>query len=336
MIKNHKLLGARFSLRNRKNAKRVQAIPKKLKSLSMRSHDTCPLCTHSEATLLSEVDREGFPCDTVICEHCDFVFNDTFLSKPEEYYSHNWGEGRWKDPEKNFLHRTRPDAYAWKRMAYISNYLGNAYRECRTVLEVGCGDGCNLLPYHANGKKVLGIDYDESFLKAGRDRGMELRSGGVDSLLNEEKFDLVMLIHSFEHMIDLYDAIDKVSRHLEPDGYVYVEVPGLLYWNRRRSEQLKEMGLVSTNDILSYIQMQHNYHFDLAHLKYFWENSGFCTLIGDEWVRCIFQKSSEVKATVPEKSGVEKFLRTVESDHGSWKSSACRVSKLLKRYSCGK
>ena len=60
------------------------------------------------------------------------------------------------------------------------------------MLEVGCGDGCNLLPYHLIGKKVVGCDYDYRFLVPGREKGMELIEGDLRNIPSDRKFDLIM------------------------------------------------------------------------------------------------------------------------------------------------
>ena len=39
-------------------------------------------------------------------------------------------------------------------------------------MEVGCGDGCNLYPYHLIGLDVKGFDYGNEFLEVGRKRGI--------------------------------------------------------------------------------------------------------------------------------------------------------------------
>ena len=41
---------------------------------------------------------------------------------------------------------------------------------------------------------------------------------------------------------------------------------------------------------MTYLQFQHNYHFDLSHLVEFWQRNGFKMIQGDEWVRALFRK----------------------------------------------
>ena len=100
-------------------------------------------------------------------------------------------------------------------------------------MEVGCGDGCNLYPYHLIGLNVKGFDYSEEFLEVGRKRGMNLIKGDFSS--SKQQFDLILLVHSLEHMLDLDKVVRNVHNLLKDKGYVYVEVPGLRNWNRKQA-----------------------------------------------------------------------------------------------------
>ena len=85
----------------------------------------------------------------------------------------------------------------------------------------------------------------------------------------KQQFDLILLVHSFEHMLDLDKVVRNVHNLLKDQGYVYVEVPGLRNWNRKQAESKNLGRLISSNNIMTYLQFQHNYHFDLSHLVEF-------------------------------------------------------------------
>lgn len=224
------------------------------------SHDSCPICKNKNVDLIAEVDRAGFPCETVICQHCKFIFNNTYIANPSDFYSREWGDKQWGDPEKNFNKRTSTDSYSWKRMAFLAKSLNNEFSKIKNVLEVGCGDGCNLLPYHSIGKRVVGCDFDDRFLQPGRDLGMELVTGDIENISAKNSFDLILLIHSFEHVINMDETIQSIAKNITPDGLVFVEVPGVFAWNRRKKDAMQSMGMTSSNNFLGYLQFQHNYH----------------------------------------------------------------------------
>ena len=45
--------------------------------------------------------------------------------------------------------------------------------------------------------------------------------------IKEGPYDLIMLVYSFEHMLDLNEVVTKVQSLLKGNGFVYLEIPGL-------------------------------------------------------------------------------------------------------------
>ena len=332
---NYKLLSFRYKklfLLNRYKSHKIKSI---LNNIKKEEHSFCPICLGEEVNLISEVDRVGFLVDTVVCVKCEFVFNSSYIANPIEYYRKEFGEDRWENPEKSFLRRTSQGSFSPKRFEFIKKTIGDDFSKIEKILEVGCGDGCNLLPYYLIGKSVVGCDFNVNFLIPGRKRGMELIEGDIQSIPESRKFDLIMLIHSFEHLINLDEMVKQVSSHLNPGGFVFVEVPGIVNWNRTINNKKSDMGLNSSNNFMGYLQFQHNYHFDLGHLKYIWERNNFEIVEGDEWVRAIFKRNeanSDVKTSYDElNQNVIKHLKEVERDFLSIQNLMSGFIKLIYR-----
>ncbi len=96
------------------------------------------------------------------------------------------------------------------------------------VLDVGSGSGMVPLAVSLAGDvDVLGID---PFASGDRRLGdhAELRAVGLDAVTG--RFDLVMLHHSLEHMLDPLDALRVAVGLLEPGGVVLVRVPTASSW----------------------------------------------------------------------------------------------------------
>jgi len=320
-----KLLSFRYSSNFFYNRIKLKKLRFQYNHVQISCHETCPVCGCSSGVLIGEVDRIGFPCDTVICDDCQLVFNNSYIANPSEFYSQIWGVDRWGDPEENFSKRISSDSYSWKRFAFVAKQLGSNLKKIQKILEVGCGDGCNLLPYHLVGKEVVGLDLDDRYLDPGRKCGMNLVEGGFECIEPSRTFDLAMYIHSFEHMLHLDSCVQDVSKYLSVGSYVYVEVPGIINMNQPLSNQKRAMGLRSKSNFLGYLQFQHNYHFDLSHIKLIWERNGFEMIKGDEWVRCIFKKNDNLNSPQPNYRSVrdEKIfnhLVRVESDFFSTKN----------------
>ena len=334
---NNQLLSFRYRKSFLFNRFKFKKIESKFKIIKKGLHAFCPICFNKEVNLISEVDRDAYPCDTVVCTKCEFIFNDSYMANPIEYYRKQFGKDRWKKPEKNFVKRTSLEAFSFKRFEFLKKTMGEHFPKIESLLEIGCGDGCNLLPYHLIGKSVVGCDFNDNFLEPGRKRGMDLIEGDVQCILETRKFDLIMLIHSFEHVIDLDEMVQQVYGRLNPGGFVFVEVPGIVNWNRTKKTKKSEMGLNSSNNFMGYLQFQHNYHFDLGHLKYIWERNNFEMIEGDEWVRAIFKRkdisNSDHIEIQPDLNGLKKntlqHLKEVEKDFLSISSLSLGLIKLI-------
>ena len=331
MDKSAHLLSYRFSKKNPLNKARRSKLTREEINAKTGSHDTCPGCGVTKGFLISEVDRVGFWCDTVVCSGCDLVFNDSYLLEPLEYYASVFGKRKWQEPELNFLKRTAPDAYAWKRLAYVTTALGNDFQKVQNVMEVGCGDGCNLYPYHLLGLEVIGFDYGGEFLEVGRKQGMNIIQGDFSS--RKQQYDLILLVHAFEHMLDLDGVVNNVHRLLKDEGWVYVEVPGIRNMLRKQRAMKKEDGYLSSNNTLGYLQYQHNFHLDLDHLLMFWERNGFEMIQGDEWIRALFKKKIKSRTSINQRNDILSYLQAVEKDFLSLGNLVNKTARrVLKAY----
>lgn len=91
------------------------------------------------------------------------------------------------------------------------------------IVDVGCGSGHLLFRLHNAGfRQLTGVD---PFMPAPREPAPGLR------LLKQELgdtpglFDLVMLNHAFEHVVDPLDTLSQVMRRLAPGGLAMIRVP---------------------------------------------------------------------------------------------------------------
>lgn len=92
-----------------------------------------------------------------------------------------------------------------------------------SIADVGCGNGQLLYEMHAGGfKKLVGFD---PFLPADVSiaDGIELRS--TDLASSQEKFDLIMYHHAFEHLVDPEQELITCYDKLNPKGRLLLRLP---------------------------------------------------------------------------------------------------------------
>ena len=324
-----KLLSIRYSKLFPFNYFKCRKLPDVFNDVKKESHKCCPVCGNDSSYLLSEVDRIGTLCNTVACKKCFFVFNDTYTVEPSEPLD-KFFAACWRDGESSFHNRTKLGSFSWLRFNYLILKLKEKFSKVNSVLEIGCGDGCNLYPYHLIGKEVLGSDISDKYFTVAQSYGLNLTNEPLSSI-KKNKYDLVLLVHSFEYIQNLDSAVLTVYELLSDDGLVYVELPGIQYMNSMNCHQKSEDGFNSGNNFLNYIQYGHNYHFDLEHLIEIWERNGFEFVDGDQWIRAIFKKSEKERDSTKEREYVNivSYLKDVESDYLSISGILKKINRIL-------
>ena len=127
-------------------------------------HQHCPICSHNHATLIAKIDRDGIPLDTVICDACGLIYSLSVYTPAamshfySQYYRTLFDDKTNVDGSINesFHHH-----YKQKGSYKIRSYV----KPNATVLELGCGGGWALQPYHKAGFTYYGFDYDENTIK---------------------------------------------------------------------------------------------------------------------------------------------------------------------------
>ncbi len=172
----------------------------------------------------------------VLCEADGLAFLDP-VRTPEEYdayYRGGYYGGRLHGIADVAAAREKLRRKGSKaRFAGVVAFLRDGLKPSSRVLEIGAGFG-NLLSAirDATGATVAGIEPSEIAAAVARDEyGVEVRPVGVEVFLASgaaERYDLVILHHVLEHLLDPAAALRALTGFLAPGGRLYVAVPNLL------------------------------------------------------------------------------------------------------------
>lgn len=100
------------------------------------------------------------------------------------------------------------------------------------ILEIGCGDGGNLVPFAKLGCNVLGVDLAASRIKVAQQSFADLGLPGefiasdifqVKEL--EHQFDLIICHDVLEHIYDKAQFIENLKKYIKPGGMVFMSFP---------------------------------------------------------------------------------------------------------------
>ena len=145
-------------------------------------------------------------CDNVIvCRNCGLGRTTTALEPPDEQDYMSGTDSEIESRRKYFI-RIR-DGYLPGLRAGRS-------------LDIGCGRGQFVEVLLEAGWDAYGLDAYRGLNVSDR-----ILKGTVDSLDTDESYDLISMVHSFEHMARPVGVLAKVAQMLKGDGTLLVVVP---------------------------------------------------------------------------------------------------------------
>lgn len=186
------------------------------------------LCGGTRFERIASYDRYRIRQDTVVCRDCGLVQLMPRLTG--EAYGRFYGSDLYRklyNPELMGI-----DTAAYERAVDKNRYRFDFVAATvgldgiASVLEVGCGGGWNLMPFHRAGKSVRGYDLGPSLIAFGRTQGLDLRPGTFSDV-REGGFDLIVLSHVVEHLLDPAAEIARLLPRLNQGGHFYIEVPDM-------------------------------------------------------------------------------------------------------------
>lgn len=166
-------------------------------------------------------DRKFAEIDAILCEACGLIFTNPRFSENDidtKYETIGKLESARKRGKNNPAFRT------WERGERILNLLSplNSKKNDKgKVLDYGGAEGHNLMPFAKSGYSCYLVDYIQF---APREDIVYLGKN-LDDLSADDSFDIILLCHTLEHIINPQKMIEALINHLSEDGLLYVEVP---------------------------------------------------------------------------------------------------------------
>lgn len=219
-------------------------------------NDSCPctLCGCNETMRLQVGVRNGPNTEVRRCSGCGFVCLWPLPAEEEldTYYAELYRDD-YAEPPVDERYRADLD----EARVRVRRLLPLLRPETR-VLEVGCGSGAfidSARPYVA---EVWGVEPDA----ASRDwierrLGLSVRERVADVLSEAGSFDLVILLHVLEHVLDPVGFLQNLGKLLRGEARLVVEVPNV------------DDMLVAGYQVPAYLR----FYYQKAHLYYFSEKT---------------------------------------------------------------
>lgn len=134
------------------------------------------------------------------------------------------------------------------------------------ILEIGSHEGLFLKILKDRGFFVLGIEPNKYAADFAASLGVKTIKGLFEEAIKNinEKFGAVCLYHTLEHMENVDENLKKIKNILEPNGYLFIEVPNIESYRSRKYGETWE-----------YVYSEHLHYFSPESLKEILERAGF-------------------------------------------------------------
>lgn len=211
----------------------------------------------------------------VKCKKCGYVFTNPRPSEKDlpNYYTFDY----YKDERhyKKFFNengslRNDSDDYM-NRIRIIETYVSKR----GALLEIGAAHGDFLYALKNRGWKTSGIEISEDAVKIAKEKNnIDLYTGTLESFESKNKFDVICMFQTLEHLPNPKFLIDKSFELLNPNGIIVIEVPNINSFDMKINFERKR---------LSYDLPRHLSHFSPSFLKKQMEIAGFSILKIDRY-----------------------------------------------------
>lgn len=225
---------------------------------------SCLLCNHNKFETISSKIRDSKKHKIIKCRKCNHIqiFPVPTIDEDKEFYDKNLQDkninyfGGINEQRKKSLEDTL------RRLNMIKKYV----KKSDKILEIGSGHGFFLESMHKQGYKITGIEISkEKRLLAKRITKAKILDIDINQKIPKlEKFNVIILFHVLEHIIDPVEFLKKLKSMLSTNGKIIVEVPN--------SDDLQLMNNQKYTEF--YWQRAHIHYFNPTRLKIVFKKAG--------------------------------------------------------------
>ena len=216
------------------------------------SYQDC-FCGEKNYEIISTKTRTGQNFTTAQCIKCGTLRINPYMTEEstDKYYKEIYGLiKRGNISALDLFKRQQNDAH--KVYSFLKEYVN----QNSNIVDFGGGAGGKTHLFAKNDYNISIIESDERYRNFAIENGFNKDS-------NDEKYDLIILLHVFEHIVEPIAFLHYLEKmKLNKDGLVYIEVPFL-------------GGVEYGRNILNEIHIAHKWYFTKSSLDSLFGSAGF-------------------------------------------------------------
>lgn len=166
--------------------------------------------------------------EIAFCDCCGFVQQKNIPNEDELkiYYSHTYRQDYKKTYQPKLKHVYRAGRAAIDRLELLLRHIENP--NTLELLDMGAGGGEFVYLACRTGFRASGVEPNLGYSEYARDEyGVEVSGSTIDELAKESA-DVVTLFHVLEHLAKPEETMRRIYEILNPNGYLFIEVPNIL------------------------------------------------------------------------------------------------------------
>ena len=229
----------------------------------------CPACgssNHNKVLTAKDCLVSGELFDIMECKDCYLCFTSPIPAENEignyyetdDYISHT-GKG---NSVINQIYRIVQYFTLQTKKKKVINF---SQMRSGSILDIGCGVGKFLTTMKQSGWGIDGVEINEAARKIAENNTSSVIMNQADFFDSNQKYDVITLWHSLEHLYDLSKYLNKISTSLNTNGIILIAVPNYQSFDADYFEQ----------DWAAYDVPRHLYHFSMKAINKLMEKYNF-------------------------------------------------------------
>jgi SAM-dependent methyltransferase len=241
----------------------------------MRIVLTCPICERGDLSpywMLKVPEKGGVHTSMYRCGTCGLLVSNPMAGQEDldKFYNTYYSEFLPAYLERDASEQTANEP----RYVLLAEAMKKQFPRGGKVLDIGCGPGIFLSKFHPH-FECHGVEPSAEAVAVAGTKGLDVKQGTVDRLdLPAVTYDVVVLWHVIEHLVDFMDALRKIHATLKLGGLLILGTENYKTANNRRNRFLSFMrGRIPAMTTAS----EHTWLFDGGSMRAALAKQGFVT-----------------------------------------------------------
>src|SRR3972149_8820109 len=182
---------------------------------TIKKLNKCPLCKSDDYKVLFV----KYDYEVAKCNECGMTFLN--FDPDDKFFTNYYAEDFFNDPGiKHAYSDYEKEAESLKKSFKDRVNIISTYQPGGTLLDVGCATGA-FMEVAASNWDVYGGDVSEYSIEQAKKKNLKAFSGVIrDSPFKDQKFDVVTLWDTIEHVADPQETIQQISEMTKPGSVV--------------------------------------------------------------------------------------------------------------------